>query len=138
MHFKENINLTIWIKLQQIVEYFSPFSPTSMSSNIIFGIAVTCDRLHGSFPSLLVPAPNLGSQMVIVMINGSQGKTLILYFCLLKIATTTALSFLDAITYTQQAAPTDSQVSASDQLVSKTNALLRGEGGGWWWWWCQN
>lgn len=50
-------------------------------------------------------------------------ESLILYFLLLKIATTIALSFLDAITYTQQVVCTDSQVSISDQLVSKTSAL---------------
>ncbi|EOB00733.1 hypothetical protein Anapl_17743 [Anas platyrhynchos] len=34
-------------------------SHTVTSSNIIFGTAVTCDKLHGSFESLLVPVPNL-------------------------------------------------------------------------------
>lgn len=59
LHFKENINLTIWIKLWQIAEYFSSSNLTYMTSNIIFGTAVICDRLHDSFESLLVLAAKL-------------------------------------------------------------------------------
>lgn len=50
-------------------------------------------------------------------------ESLILYFLLLKIATTIALSFLRAITYTRQVASTESKDSISDQLVSKMSAL---------------
>lgn len=50
-------------------------------------------------------------------------ESLIFYFLLLKIAPTITLSFLDVITYTQQVASKDSQVSISEQFVSKISAL---------------
>lgn len=55
-------------------------------------------------------------------------ESLILYFLLLKVAPTITLSFLDVITNTQQVVSTDSQVSISEQLVSKMSALYQGGG----------
>lgn len=57
-------------------------------------------------------------------------ESLILYFLLLKIAPTITLSFLYVITNTQQVASTDSQVSISEQLVFKMNALYQVQGRG--------